>query len=143
MRHSKVEIYLHIVWKTNGQSPLISEQVKRKLYRCIQAEVVKLQGTVLAINGMPDHVHLLVKVGGSISTSRLTNQVKGVSSRFANEQLFDHLPHQFNWQKGYGAFSISRSHLDRVCAYIKNQERHHADGSIWQEWEETDEQDEP
>lgn len=139
MRHSKVEIYLHVVWKTKNREPLICGELVRPVYRCIQAQVLKVRGTVLAVGGMPDHVHLLARVGGTVSAAKLASMVKGGSSRMLNDTLSDALPHYFDWQEGYGAFSVSRSHVKRVEGYIHDQERHHANNTVWPEWEETDE----
>jgi REP element-mobilizing transposase RayT len=68
-----------------------------------------------------------------LSPAKLMQQVKGVSSRFASEHL---LPtgELFVWQEGYGTFSFSRSHRDRVIAYIRNQKQHHASGEVWTTW---------
>ena len=135
MRHSKVEIYLHLVWATMKREPILTPELSRPIYRCIQAEAVEMKCVVLALNGMPDHVHLLVRVPSTVCAADLANKVKGVASRFANDQLT--MPHLFRWQEGYGAFSVSRSHVNRVIAYIQNQNQHHAAGTIWPEWEET------
>ena len=97
----------------------------------------------MAVGGMPDHAHLLARVGGAVSAAKLANMVKGGSSRMLNDTLSDALPQYFDWQEGYGAFSVSRSHVKRVCLYIKDQERHHANNTTWPEWEETSELDRP
>ena|SRR5947209_8062492 len=87
---------------------------------------------------MPDHVHLLVTVPSRLSAADLAQQVKGVSSRFVSEQLPGH--EGFYWQEGYGVFSVSRSHVKRVIAYIRDQKHHHQANLLWPEWEETDEE---
>lgn len=78
---------------------------------------------------------MAVKVPPRIAISDLMKRAKGVSSAFANDEA-DHLS-LFRWQEGYGVFSVSRSHLSRVIAYIEKQKRHHEAGRIWPEWEET------
>jgi putative transposase len=125
MRHSKSEMYLHMVWATKHREPFLTPEVERSVHRCIQKEAARLNCVVLALNGMPDHVHLLVRIPTRLSAASLANQVKGVSSHFASDQL--HLP-GFRWQEGYNAISLSRSHIARACEYIKNQKRHHAAG---------------
>lgn len=109
MRHSKVEIYLHVVWATKGREPLVAAELVRPMYRCIHAQVLKLGGMVMAVGGMPDHVHLLAQVGGTVSAAKLANMAKGGTSRMLNDTLSDALLHHFDWQEGYGAFSVSRS----------------------------------
>ncbi|MBV9467655.1 MAG: IS200/IS605 family transposase [Abitibacteriaceae bacterium] len=138
MRRSKTEIYLHLVWATAQRKQIITTPVERLLYRCIQNEVQHLGCTVLALGGMPDHIHLVVQTPATISVAKLAQQVKGVSSTFARDQLT--LEEPFQWQDNYAAFSISRSHLKRVVAYVRNQKQHHAAGRVWQDWEESDEE---
>ena len=138
MRQSKVEIYLHLVWTTRLREPLVTSEIERPVYRCISQETGRLGCTVLALNGMPDHVHLLVRVPSRTSVAELARQVKGVSSRFVNEQLPGH--EGFRWQEGYGAFSVSRSHVDRVKTYVERQKLRHGTGELWPEWEECDEE---
>lgn len=138
LRQSRVEIYLHVVWATKNREPLVCGELVRPVHRCIHAQVLKLRGTVLEVGGMPDHVHLLAQVPGSVSAAKLANMVKGGSARMLNDTLSDSLPHFFEWQERYGAFSVSRSHVERVRNYIRNQERHHANHTTWPEWEEVD-----
>jgi REP element-mobilizing transposase RayT len=93
---------------------------------------------VLAVDGTDDHVHLLLQLSSKTSLAELMKQVKGVSSAMVNDR--DDLEERFRWQEGYGAFSVSRSHLPRVIAYINNQKQHHAAGTTLPQWEETDEE---
>ncbi|HEX8237662.1 MAG TPA: IS200/IS605 family transposase [Abditibacteriaceae bacterium] len=137
-RRSKVHFYAHLVWATRGRTPLLTPaDIERRVHRCIHYEAERLKCTVLAIQGMPDHVHLVVQMPSTLAVSRLAQAVKGVSSRFANETLgFDGA---FDWQQNYAAFSLSRSHLTRVVKYVQNQKEHHQEGTQWSEWEEADE----
>src|SRR5262249_24823909 len=137
----KAEIYLHFVWATRLREPMVATEHERSLHRCIDAEARNLGCTVLALNGMPDQVHLLVQVPTRVSAAELMKQVKGASSHFMNGYLPD--GEGFRWQDGYGCFSVSRSHVRRVKAYVTNQKRHHREGDLWPEWEETDEEYEP
>lgn len=93
--------------------------------------------TVLALGGMPDHVHMVLRYPAKLGISKLLQQLKGISSHFANDRLG--LP-LFRWQDGYGAFSLSRSHLTAAIEYVEHQEEHHAGGKLWPEWEETHEE---
>jgi putative transposase len=139
VRQTKAEIYLHLVWATWRRQPLVTEEIERAVYRCIEKEVRRLQCNVLAIGGMPDHVHLVVKIRTTVSAAQLAQKVKGVSSTLARDQL---LPPDtfFGWQDGYAVFSISRNHVKRVIAYVEDQKRHHSKGTLWTDWEETDEE---
>jgi putative transposase len=138
MRHSKVQIFVHIVWGTWQKQPLVTPEIERSLYRCIENEAQRLRCKVFAIGGIADHVHLVVWMPSRLALATLVKQVKGVSSTFARDQLVS--GGLFKWQAGYGAFSIMPSHLDKVIAYVQNQKQHHAAGTIVAEWEETDEE---
>ncbi len=138
MRRSKSEIYFHFVWATWKRRPWIASAFERELYRCIQDQVQKQSGVVLALNGMPDHVHLIAKVPATLMPSHLMKQIKGVSSVFVNERF--EVEEHFRWQEGYAVFSLSRSHVTRAVKYVQCQKHHHANGSLWPQWEETDEE---
>jgi len=127
-RRSKSEIYLHFVWATHSRQPLISPEIEREVYRCIQMEAQSMGCDVLALNGTPDHVHLFVKMPTKLAPAQIAQQVKGVSTAFVRDQLKP--VQRFGWQDGYGVFSISRSHLKRVVKYVDNQKQHHASGKI-------------
>ncbi len=136
-RHA-LRIYLHIVWATWDRLPLITPDVERRLHRVIAGEAIKLGCTIIAINGMPDHVHLLVKFPATLSVAQLMKQVKGVSSYFANHVL--QLSERFKWQRHYGVFAVSRWDLDKIINYIKKQKRHHQFNRLFPEWEQTQEE---
>ncbi len=78
---------------------------------------------MLAINNMPDHLHLFVGLSPAQSISEVMRIVKGDSSEWVNEEKLT--PQRFQWQEGYGAFSHSRSQIDTVVKYILNQQEHH------------------
>ncbi len=78
---------------------------------------------MLSIFAMPDHTHLLVGLKPSIAISDLVRDVKAGSSQFINEKKW--VNGKFHWQEGFGAFSYSRSQIDKVIKYILNQEEHH------------------
>lgn len=135
MRRSKVEIYVHCVWTTHERKCWITPQIERAIYHCIEGQARNLGCVVLSINGTEDHVHLLVQLSTTTSIANLMKQVKGVSSALVNDRT--DITERFRWQEGYGAFSVSRSHLNRVIAYIQNQKVHHTTGDTWPQWEET------
>jgi putative transposase len=138
MRRSKIRAYLHIVWATQGRMPFVTPEVEEAVYRCIQDEVQGLGCDVLAIGGMPDHVHLVVAFTSLHSFSKFVQQVKGVSSRFAKD-----LPATggiFSWQEGYALFTLSPNHVERAVTYVQHQKQHHASNHVWTDWEETDEE---
>lgn len=87
---------------------------------------------MLAINGMPDHIHIFVGMRPNQSVSDLLQDIKRNSALWINQSGF--ICRKFEWQKGYGAFSYSKSHVDRVVKYIDNQEIHHSKISFRDEY---------
>lgn len=81
---------------------------------------------------MPDHVHILVGMRPTQSLSGLMQDIKGDSSKWINQKRF--VKGKFYWQDGYGAFSYSKSHVDEVIDYVKNQEEHHRKKSFMEEY---------
>jgi putative transposase len=123
---SYAEIYLHLVWATWDRHPLLTGDRLEAVYRAIHHECIALGAQVIAIGGMEDHVHLLVRVPASLSASDLVKQVKGASTYMVNPAHGREAP--FRWQGRYGAFSVSRHHVERVRGYVLNQEGHHRSG---------------
>jgi putative transposase len=137
MRRAKTELYAHLIWATPGRAALAKPALERPLYRCMEDQARQLGCTVLAINGMPDHVHMVLRYPAKVAVSDLVKHIKGVSSHFAKDEL--HVGLGFHWQERYGAYSLSRSHVEKVVAYVKDQKRRHADNDLWGHWEETEE----
>jgi REP element-mobilizing transposase RayT len=92
----------------------------------IISAVKNLGCTVLAVNVMPDHVHLLVKLRTTVTIADLVKNIKGTSSRLINQ--YGLVDEHFQWGKGYGAFSVSRWDTDRIVNYIQRQKEHHQGG---------------
>ena len=138
MRRSKSEIYFHFVWATQERQPLITPAAQKRLHAFLEMQARHLGCQVLAIGGMPDHVHLVVRTPTTVCAAQLMKQVKGSSSAFIND-LTRRTPY-FRWQEGYGVFSLSRPVLRKVIPYVENQERHHQQGPVWAEWEDIDEE---
>ena len=138
MLRSKAEVYLHFVWRTWRSEPLISEEMEQRLYTCITREAEALGCSVYAVNGMPDHVHLVIKLPTTVTIANVAKQVKGSSSTLARNQLS--ATGFFGWQDRYSAFSVSRWDLKKVIAYVRNQKTHHLDGSLIPQLEVTEEQ---
>lgn len=132
MANTYTQFYYHIVFAVRYRESLITKSIKDDLYRYITG-IVQGQGQILiAINGMPDHIHLLVACKASIRLSDLVKEVKEHSSRFINEKRC--IRGKFYWQAGFGAFSVSRRELDRVIKYIDEQEQHHGKTKFREEY---------
>ncbi len=118
----------------------MTPDIERAVYRCIEQQAVKLRCTVLAIGGMPDHVHLAVRTPTHVDAAKIAMQTKGVSSAFVRDQL---RPGElFNWQDGFAVFSFGRNQQAPIIAYINNQKRRHGANNLWPEWEDTNDQPE-
>ena len=100
---------------------MITDGIKKDLFAYMGALVKELKGKPIIINGMSDHIHLLILLPPNVSISDAMRFVKANSSRWVKERFGK----KFAWQKGFGAFSVSRSNVDAVAKYIKDQELHH------------------
>jgi len=112
---------------------LIQPEWKDQLQKYITGIVQNYDHKMLAINNMPDHLHLFIGFRPNQSLSDLMRLVKGESSEWINKQEFT--PATFRWQEGYGAFSYSRSHVQVVTNYIMNQEEHHRKRTFLEEYQ--------
>ncbi len=124
MANTYTQIYIQIVFAVEGRQNLLQPEHNDELQRYITGIVTGQNQELLAINNVPDHVHLLVGLRADLSLSELVRDVKANSSRFINEKKW--VNGRFSWQEGFGAFSYSRSELDAVTRDIQNQQRHHA-----------------
>jgi putative transposase len=132
---SKIYVPIHFVWATHDRLPLVAPAFEQRVYDYI-ARVCQDDGCrVIAISGMPDHVHLLVGISATVTLSKLMKDVKGGSSRFISEHC---APGEwFAWQAHYGAIAVSPAHVARVTAYIAKQKQHHANDTLWPDAEQT------
>ena len=115
--------FYHTVFSTRHRAMLITPELEERLYPFMGGIVRDLRCTLLAVNGVPDHVHLLVRYRADLSHSEMLQQIKGRSSKWVNE-TFPHIGH-FAWQEGYGGFTVSKSVAPEVEAYIVRQKEHH------------------
>ena len=113
----------HVVFSTKNREPLLIPAVRDDLYRYIAGIVKKEKGVLIQIGGMPDHLHLVVKLNPAHSLSDVMKNIKAGSSKWINDQKM--VMGRFGWQEGYGAFTISESQLSGVIQYVKEQESHH------------------
>jgi REP element-mobilizing transposase RayT len=133
MRAPYTALYLHLVWSTWHRMPWISVEIQQRVYAVIARQAKELNADVLAIGGIEDHVHVLVELPTTVSVGELVGRMKGASSHFVTHVLLS--PQPFKWQGGYGAFTVSRRHLEAVRHYVLNQQEHHLGGSVYTEME--------
>jgi REP element-mobilizing transposase RayT len=132
MANTYTQIHLQFVFAVKYRNGLIHASFKEELYKYISGIIKENNHKLLAINGMPDHLHIFIGMRPSQSISDLLQDIKGSSSKWINEKKF--LKVKFEWQEGYGAFSYSKSHVNNVIRYIQNQENHHKKESFRDEY---------
>lgn len=123
MSQSLTKIYLHIVFSTKNRKSLIIESIQQELYAYMASVLKAMSSPALKIGGVSNHVHILCVLSKNIAISKLLEEVKKRSSKWIKTKGIKFSG--FRWQGGYGAFSISESHLEAVSRYIVNQKEHH------------------
>ena len=118
---SHTHFLYHIVFATKDRFPLIDQTWEGEMYRYLGGIVKNFTGEAIEINGMPDHVHLLVRLGPVGDFADFMRKLKASSSKWAKR---NHQP-KFSWQRRYAAFTVSESASNRVRKYIRNQKEHH------------------
>jgi len=123
MPQSLAKNWMHLVFSTKHRERLISETIRPSLHAYIATVFKNLQCPVLAINSVEDHVHILFSLHRTVALSKVVEDVKKSSSKWIKSQSNDFS--RFQWQAGYGAFSVSESNVPVVRQYIADQEQHH------------------
>lgn len=126
------QIYIQVVFAVKNRQALISDDWEEELYKYITGIVQNKEQKMLAINGIPDHIHIFIGMKPSCCLSDLVREIKKATNSFINEKNFTKF--KFEWQEGYGAFSYSHSSLDNVIGYIRNQKEHHKKRSFKEEY---------
>ena len=117
------QIYIQVVFAVQNRNALINPEWEERLYKYITGIVQKKEQKMLAINGIPNHIHFLIGMKPSCCLSDLVREIKKSSGEFIKGEAFSKF--KFNWQEGFGSFSYSHSQLDDVIEYIMNQKEHH------------------
>lgn len=134
MGDSYSQIHIQLIFTVQNRDCIIRKTWEEDLYKYLTGVIQNHNHKVLAINGMPDHVHILIGMRPTQSLSELMKNIKGSSSLWINKNKL--VKGKFSWQEGYGAFSYSRSQVNRVIDYIKNQKEHHKKKSFIDEYRE-------
>lgn len=132
MANTYSQLYVQIVFAVKGRQNLISKNNKDEIYKYITGIITNHKQKLIVINGMPDHIHILVGIKPDISLSDLVRDIKSNSSKFINGQKW--INGKFEWQTGFGAFSYGHSQLANVIKYIENQEEHHKTKTFREEY---------
>ena len=131
MANTYTQIYLHAIFAVSGRVCVISSERREELQKYITGIVTGKGQKLIAIFCMPDHAHLLLGLKPNIAPSDLIGDIKTGSTNHINEKKW--IGCRFSWQEGFGAFSVSHSHVGRVANYIHNQPKHHRRKSFQQE----------
>lgn len=132
MANTFTQIHIQCIFSVQNRFCVIHKNWEVELYQYITGIVQNHGHKVLAINGMPDHVHVFFGMRPIQSVSELLQDIKGSSSKWINKNKFT--GSKFSWQEGFGAFSYSKSQVDNVIEYIKNQKKHHENRKFLQEY---------
>lgn len=132
MANTYTQLYIQFVFAVNGRKNLIKETFRDELEKLMCSIVTNHKCKTYAIYCNPDHTHIFVGMHPAISPSKLMEQVKSGSSKWINDKTF--ILGKFNWQDGFGAFTYSKSHIDKVVKYVLNQPEHHKKRSFKEEY---------
>jgi putative transposase len=123
MASTLTKLLVHVTFSTKDRTPTITSAIEPDLFAYIGGICRRMESPMLFINGVPDHVHMLVSLGKTVALSDLMLNVKRDSSKWVKgHEGFE----SFRWQDGYFGFSIGESGVDALRAYVANQKEHHA-----------------
>jgi REP element-mobilizing transposase RayT len=130
--HSLVSVHVHCVWSTKNREPSLHPKLRERLWPYLGGIARENKTKALAIGGAADHVHILVSLPATLSIAKAVQLLKGNSSKWIHETFSD--MRSFEWQEGYGAFSVGVSAVDATIAYIQNQSVHHRTRTFGEEF---------
>ena len=133
MANTYTQIHIQCVFTVQNRDCIIKKHWREELHKYITGIIQNHGHKVLAINSMPDHVHVFFGMRPTQSLSDLMQDVKGDSAKWINKNRF--IKGRFSWQEGYGGFSYSKSQVNDVISYILNQEKHHKKKSFMEEYD--------
>lgn len=132
MANTYTQLYIHLVFAVKNRDSLIKKEWKNELEKYITGIVQENKHKLLAIGSMPDHIHILIGYNVNQLIPDLVENIKTSSNQWIKTNGLTKF--KFEWQKGYGGFSHSRSQLDQVVKYILSQEEHHKKSSFRTEY---------
>jgi len=124
--------YVHLVFAVKNHDAALNKDIRKRVFEYMSGIITAMNHKSIIINGVSDHVHILIGLNPSISISDTVHDIKRGSSLFINKEKL--CKGKFAWQEGYGGFTYSRSQLENVCNYIQNQERHHEKSTFKEEY---------
>jgi len=139
-RRAYYEINLHLVWHVKDDQPAISDEIKTPLYRCLRGGALQQPGVFWHdVGGTNDHVHMAAGVPPTVMPSEWIGELKGASAHYINHEIANRK--MLEWQSGYGVVSFGTKDLPWVLEYVRNQPKHHADGTTYERLEKAEADD--
>jgi len=132
MANTYHQIYIQTVFAVKYREAVIGNEWKTNLFAIIGSLINDANCKTIIVNGVEDHVHCLIALKPTVSVSELMQAVKARSSKYINDNSLT--AKRFEWQDGFGVFSYSQSHIDKVYKYIQNQEAHHKKQTFREEY---------
>ena len=129
-----IKIWVHLVWSTKNRQPILTADIRKKVFDHIRENAIDKDIYIDFINGYNEHVHCLISLGSGENIDKILMLLKGESSHWINKNKI--FKKKFGWQDEYFAVSVSESAVNRVRDYIKNQEEHHKKRSFQEEYNE-------
>ncbi|MGB8354430.1 MAG: IS200/IS605 family transposase [Chthoniobacteraceae bacterium] len=132
MANTCISLNIHIIFSTKDRTPMINAEWRERLWAYLGGIARENKMRALEIGGVADHVHMLVSLPSTLSMAKAVQLLKGNSSKWINETFPGNI--RFQWQEGYGAFSVSSSQIKATVEYIQGQEGHHRKKSFQEEY---------
>lgn len=133
MPQSLVQVYLHLVFSTKDRAPFLRDKsLRERMHGYLAGACTQLDSPAIIVGGVEDHVHILIRFSKVLEIANLIRDIKRESSKWVKDQSAQ--CSEFQWQRGYGAFSISPSHVAALTKYIREQEQHHKSESFQDEF---------
>ena len=126
------QMYVHLVFAVKNREAALNKNIRKRVFEYISGIITAMNHKSIIVNGVSDHVHILIGLNPSISISDTVHDIKRSSSLFINKEKL--CKGKFAWQGGYGGFTYSRSQLENVYNYILNQEKHHERSTFKKEY---------
>ena len=133
MPQSLSNVLVHLVFSTKHRRPfLIDKEVRNEMHAYLGGTCNNLDCPVLIVGGVADHVHILCALSRNLSIAKIVGEIKRSSSKWVKTK--GGMLMGFAWQNGYGAFSVGKSEVEHVRAYIGDQENHHSKKTFQDEY---------
>lgn len=132
MANTYTALHYHLVFSTKNRTPWLTAEIESRVWEYIGGVARQHKMVALQIGGFDEHIHALIAAPATVAPSQIAQYLKGDSSKWIHE-TFPEL-HDFAWQEGYGAFTVSKSNLNAVISYIQKQREHHQKQSFQDEY---------